>query len=145
MMASARRVSIQWFLSKNRRVIWVQGPWVGNFKSILCSNGSISCLEIISKKQILVWFECPINEETGELAISKKKSGPGPMGLDLLELHFMPKTYVRTYVRTPPHPLQTAICVLDSVLDIFRYPPSPYPYPLGLAPTHEHINNFCID
>ena len=39
-------------------------------------------------KQILVWFECPVDEEPGELVISKKNSeGPGPMGLDL-DHHF---------------------------------------------------------
>ena len=35
-----------------------------------------------------MYFKGSINEKTGELAISKKKSegdvGPGPMGLDLL-------------------------------------------------------------
>ena len=71
------------------------------------------------------------------------------MGLDLLELHFMPKMYIRMYVRNirmyvhPQDP--TVIYVLDPVLEISRYPPAPTPYPLGLVPTHKHINNFCID
>ena len=41
-------------------------------------------------EQITVVLEGGINKETGELAISKKKSkgdvGPGPIGLDLLEI-----------------------------------------------------------
>ena len=45
-----------------------------------------------------------------------------------------------------PQTLQTVIYVLDPVLEISRYcPPAPTPYPLGLVPTHKHINNFCID
>ena len=34
----------------------------------------------------MVVFRCPRSEEAVQLAIFKKKSGPGPMGLDLLEL-----------------------------------------------------------
>ena len=35
-------------------------------------------------KLIVVVFRCPRSEEAVQLAIFKKKSGPGPMGLDLL-------------------------------------------------------------
>ena len=35
-----------------------------------------------------MWFEFPVDEEAGELVISKKNlEGPGPMGLDL-DHHF---------------------------------------------------------
>ena len=49
MMVIMRRLGNEAFLRKNRRVIWVQGPWVGNFKLILCSDGSSSFLDIIGR------------------------------------------------------------------------------------------------
>ena len=47
-------------LKKKSGVMWVKGSWVGNFKLILCSNGSISCLEIITRNRywsdlIVLW------------------------------------------------------------------------------------------
>ena len=47
---------------------------------------------------------------------------------------------------TPPS-LPTAICVPQSLVKSFRYPPcppTPTPYPLVL-PLHKDTNNFCID
>ena len=54
------------------------------------------------------------------------------MGLDLLELHFMPKTYVRMYVH-PPDPTDSHLCVGPSFGN-FQVPPSPHPLPPGSGP-----------
>ena len=83
-----------------------------------------------------------INEETGELAISKKKLGPGHMGLNLLDISIL---WLETYVHTPPDPLLTAICMLDPVLEISRYPPltpqPPHTRPPGPAPAPDGSKN----
>ena len=56
------------------------------------------------------------------------------VGLDLTFCHKNVHTYV-TYVCTyTPNPLQTAIYVLEPVLEISRYPPMPPLIPLDLQP-----------
>ena len=135
---------------------------LGNFKWILWANGSILSLEIITGNRFQFDLKVVLaNKHSFQWFLRKLgviDVGPGPMGLDLLEIwsNILTKRACvmswHTYGCPPKDIRQLYICRFHfwRVLDP-PWPPltSPWPQPLApkplFLPCPTHIDNFCID